>query len=189
MPKRLKILVSVLVAVALLTAGGAATVMAQDEPVDEEPEVAPYSENRLLDKVAEILGITPEELISIFEQAKAEMQEEAFISYLDQAVADGLITQPEADEIAEWWLNRPAAVDRLHPGARIFKAVRARWQITASDNASGRSAIIQEKVNRIREQWQNRVENQNCPQVRARIFKAIRGQQQMAVPRGWGGGL
>ena len=189
MTKRLKIVVSVLVAVALLTVGGAATVMAQDEPVDEEPEVAPYSENRLLDKVAEILGITPEELISIFEQAKGELQEEAFISYLDQAVEEGIITQPEADEIAGWWLNRPAAVDRLHPGARLFKAVRARWQIAAADNASGRGAFMQGQINRIREQWQNRVEAQDCPQVRARIFKAIRGQQSMAVPRGWGGGL
>ena len=189
MPKRLKILVSVLVAVALLTVGGAATVMAQDEPVDEEPGVAPYSENRLLDKVAEILGITPEELISIFEQAKGELQEEAFISYVDKAVEDGLITQPEADEIAEWWLNRPAAVDRLHPGARILKVIRARRQIAASDDASGRGAIIQEKVNRIIERWQNRVEAQDCPQVRARIFKAIRGQQPMFVPKGWGGGL
>jgi len=198
MSQRVKVLVSVVVVVALLTVGGTATVMAQDEsiqeepveeePVQEEPELAPSSgANGLLDKVAEILGISREELVNAFEQAQQEMGEEAFISYLDKAVEKGLITQDEADEIADWWLNRPEAVGRPVLRARIFRAIRCRQQIAASDGALRRGAIIEEQANRIGERWQNRLEALDRPLPRTRIFKAVRSRQQIAVPRVWGG--
>ena len=197
MSQRVKVLVSVVVVVALLTVGGTATVMAQDEstqeepveeePVQEEPELAPSSGvNGLLVKVAEILGISREELVKAFEQAQQEMGEEAFISYLDKAVEKGLITQDEADEIADWWLNRPEAVGRPVLRARIFKAIRCRQQIAASDGALRGGAIIQEQAG-IGERWQNRLEALDSPLPRARIFKAVRSRQQIAVPRVWGG--
>jgi len=140
MSKKVKVVVSVLVAVVLLTVGGAATVMAQDEPVEEEPvqdepvqddpELAPYSgANGLLARVAEILDVSREELVDAFKQAREEMREEAFVRYLDKAVEKGLITQPEADEIAEWWSNRPEAVERPMLRARISKAIRSRQMI------------------------------------------------------------
>jgi hypothetical protein len=111
MSQRVKVLVSVLLAVVVLTVGGAATVMAQDEPTQEEPELAPSSgANGLLARVAEILGISQEELVNAFEQSRQEMREETFISHLDKAVEKGLITQDEADEIKDWWLSRPEAV-------------------------------------------------------------------------------
>ena len=198
MSQRVKVLVSVVVVVALLTVGGTATVMAQDEPtqeepvqeepVQEEPELAPSSgANCLLDRVAEILGISREELVNAFEQAQQEMGEEAFSSYLDEAVEKGLITQDEADEIADWWLNRPEAAGRPVLRARIFKAIRCRQQIAASDGALRRGAIIQEQSVKIRERWQNRLEALDSPLPRARIFKAVRSRQQIAVPRVWGG--
>ncbi len=192
MSQRVKVLVSVVVAVAVLTVGGTATVMAQDEPiqeepVQEEPELEPSSgANCLLDKVAEILGISREELANAFEQARQEMGEQAFISYLDEAVEKGLITQDEADEIADWWLNRPEAVGRPLLRARIFRAIRYRQQIAASDGALGSGAIIQERAG-IGERWQNRLEALDSPLPRARIFKAVRSRQQIAVPRVWGG--
>ena len=138
MSKKVKVLVSVLVAVVLLTVGGVATVMAQEEePVQEEP--APQLEGRtgLLAKVAEILGISQEELGNAFRQAQQEMMQEAFIRALDKAVEEGLITQQEADEIKEWWENKPEALDRLTPGARILKASRFRQMMAFSRGWGG----------------------------------------------------
>jgi hypothetical protein len=66
-----KVLVSVLVAVVLLTVGGVTMVMAQEkEPVQEEP--APQLEGRtgLLARVADILDIPEEDLINAFGQAQ-----------------------------------------------------------------------------------------------------------------------
>ena len=114
------------------------------------------------------------------------MREETFISHLDKAVEKGLITQDEADEIEDWWLSRPEAVGRPVLRARIFRAIRCRQQIAASDGAFGRGAIIQEQAG-IGERWQNRLEALDRPSLRARLFKAVRSRQQIAVHRVWGG--
>ena len=140
MSKKVKVIVSVLVAVVLLTVGGAATVMAKDESTATDNETG---RKGLQARVAEILGVSEEELVNAFDQARQEMREETFISYLDKAVEKGLITQDEADEIADWWLNRPETVGRPFLRARIFRAIRCRQQIAASDGALGRGAIIQ----------------------------------------------
>ena len=118
MSKKMKILVSVLLAVILLTAGSAAAVMAQE---DEEPapqaeeSAAPMAANGLLAKVAGILGIPEEELGEAFQQARQEMMqerwEEAFYQLLDKAVAEELIAPEEAEEIKEWWAQKPEALD------------------------------------------------------------------------------
>ena len=72
MSKKWKVLISVLVAVVLLTLGGATTVMA-----DEEPAPAPQTEpNGLLARVAGILGVAHEDLVNAFRQARQEMREE-----------------------------------------------------------------------------------------------------------------
>jgi len=183
MSQKVKVLVSVLVVVILLTVGGTATVMANDESTAIDDETG---RKGLQARVAEILGVSEEELVNAFEQAQQEMRGEAFISYLDKAVENGLITQDEADEIADWWLNRPEAVGRPVLRARIFRAIRCRQQIAASDGALRGGGIIQEQAG-IGERWQNRLEALDSPLPRARIFKAVRSRQQIAVPRVWGG--
>jgi len=40
------------------------------------------------------------------------MREEVFLSFLDKAVAEGLLTQEEADEIGEWWQQKPEALEQ-----------------------------------------------------------------------------
>jgi len=118
MSKRVKILISVVVAILLLAMGTTATVMAQEEP----PEV---SAKGLLARVAEILGIPEEDLINAFNQAQQEIREEAFDKWLDKAVERGLITQEKANEIKEWWEQRPEALDRsLFPPALGFPSLR-----------------------------------------------------------------
>ena len=105
MSKKVKVLISALVIAVLLTMGGVTMVMAEGEEETTPPPEA--SENALLARVADILGIDEEDLINAFEQAQQEMCEEAFINRLNQAVEEGLITREQADEIIEWWGQRP----------------------------------------------------------------------------------
>ena len=109
MSKRVKILVSALVVVLLLTVGATATVMAQ-----EDPTPTPQAEAKgLLARVAEILDIPQEELVDAFRQAQQEIRQEAFIRFLNKAVENGRITQEEANEIEEWWEQKPEALESV----------------------------------------------------------------------------
>jgi hypothetical protein len=149
MSKRVKILVSVLMAVVLLMAAGTAAVMAQGEST-LAPEVTtkgrlaiglePRAElgksfgyagdnmtNGRLARVAGILGIPEEELVNAFKQAQQEIREEARIRALDRAVEKGLITEEEANEIKAWYEQRPEVLGsgQFQP-AGTFKAMRGR---------------------------------------------------------------
>ncbi len=107
MSRRIKVLISVLAAVVLLTVGSAATVMAEGEatPPEAGAKCIPA-------RVAQILGISQEDLTNAFEQARQEMREEALIRVLDRAVEKGRIDEDEAKEIEEWWEQRPEVQDR-----------------------------------------------------------------------------
>ncbi|MFB0558975.1 MAG: hypothetical protein ACETVS_00325 [Dehalococcoidales bacterium] len=179
MSKKMKVFVAVLAATLLLTVGGAATVMADDEATSTSNAT---STNGLLARVAEILDIPQEDLVNAFQQARQEMREEAFISYLDKAVEDGLITQEEADEIREWWEQRPEGMQHLTPRHFLGKALQNRHMWSAQ-RGMGEEAFGQ-AANRIMERWQNRLETQNCQFSRDRIRQAMRFQQA-SCPRGW----
>ncbi len=114
MSKRMKVLVSVLVTSLLVTIGGAAMAIAQEEEPEppEEELMLPLDADGLLARVAEILDIPGEDLVDAFQQARQEMREEAFYSALDKAVAEGIITEEEADEIREWWEQKPDVLER-----------------------------------------------------------------------------
>ena len=105
MSKKVKVLISILIAALLLTMGGVTMVMAEGEEETTPPPEA--SKQGLLERVADILEIDQEALIDAFKQAQQEMKEEAFINRLNQAVAEGRITQEQADEIIGWWELRP----------------------------------------------------------------------------------
>ena len=108
MSKKVKILITALVVAVLLTVGATATVLAEGEENDYTPTVTgEETEDGLLDRVADILGIEKEDLVSAFEQAQQELRESAFVDRINQAVEEGLITQEQADEILEWWQQRP----------------------------------------------------------------------------------
>ncbi|MFC1899120.1 hypothetical protein ACFLXP_02175 [Chloroflexota bacterium] len=105
MSKKLKILISALAVVTLLILGTTATVLAdetEDETVTEETDT-----DSLLGRVAGILGIDQDDLKDAFTQARDEMKESAFTNRLGGAVENGTITQEQADEILEWWAERP----------------------------------------------------------------------------------
>ena len=127
MSKKVKVLVAGLVAVVLLTMGGA-TVMAQEGPAPSpEASAEEVSPDDLLARVAEILGISQGELINAFTEAKQGMTAEAFSEALDKAVEEGIITQEEADEIEEWWGQKPEVLKpKLFRRAFAFRVMRGR---------------------------------------------------------------
>ncbi len=121
MSKRIKVLLSMLLAVVLLTVIPATVVMAQEEPA---PETQVEMKDQLLARVADILGLTPDELAGAFEQARDELREEGAAAReqhcqdrieesLERALAEDIITEEEADEIREWLANRPEALEKL----------------------------------------------------------------------------
>ena len=124
MSKKVKVLVSVLVAVVFVAAGSTAIVMAQEETAPEETLQA--EANGLLTRVAKILEIDEEDLVNAFNQARQEMRDEACLRWLDEAVEKGLIDEAEAEEIKGWWGQKPEAFDHLCPRARISAAIRSR---------------------------------------------------------------
>ena len=120
MSKKVKVLISVLAAVVLLTVGTATAVMAQDNGSTANTTGA----NGLLARVAGNLGISQWELTDAFQQARQELRQEmrqmwqerrqeAFLKAIDKAVGKELITQDEADEIREWWEQRPEALGQV----------------------------------------------------------------------------
>ena len=113
MSKKVKVLIATLAAVLLLGVGTTTVVMAQEgeETVPEPGVVTEEGANGFLTRVADILGITEEELQATFSEARQQMQDEAIIRFLDEAVDEGLIIQEEADEILAWWQQRPEALD------------------------------------------------------------------------------
>ena len=177
MSKKVKILISVLVAVVLLTVGGAATVLAQ------EPTPPPEAgTNGLLARVAAILGISLDDITSAFNQARQEMgeetpgkfrcafrfrralpgmSEEELIEALGRAVEEGRITQQQADKIRQWWQQRPGEET---PG-RFRQAFRFRGVLGMGEEelikALGRAVeegrIKQQQADKIQQWWQQRL--------------------------------
>jgi hypothetical protein len=147
MSKKMRVILSALAAVMVLTLGGAAAVLAQegdntlpddgitvegDGPSVDVEELLPLIQqfmpdtenNGRLAEVAAILGISEEELREAFQQARQEMRqakwEESFQQALIRALEEGLITQEEADEIQEWWTQKSDAFD-LELFRRLFR--------------------------------------------------------------------
>ena len=167
MSKKMKVLVSTLVAVLLLTVGGTAIAMAQEE---EEP--APQVEaNGLLTRVAEILDIPEEDLLAAIDQARQEMRGEAFDQALDKAVEEGLMTQEEADEIKEWWEQKPEVMDRGLFG-RAFRSMGPRFEDMPGNRLGVRaqlgSGLCQDEM--------------PLQQMKGRVFRGARGAWQQMGP-------
>jgi hypothetical protein len=105
--RRKVIIIPVLVAL-VLVGSIAGVALAQDG--------SDSSGNTLLARVAAILGIDQTTVENAFAQAQKDMREEAMTNYLQEMVAEGKITQEEADQYQTWWDARPDALDKLGPG-------------------------------------------------------------------------
>lgn len=132
MSQKAKIVLSVLLAVTLLTVGVASVAMAQT------PTSTPQAEGKsLLARVATILGgnVTEQRLIDAFKQANIEARNSAINRALERAVSDNRVSSAEAEQIRQWWQGRPAAVDKLISGflprhARCLQPIAVKAQLT-----------------------------------------------------------
>ncbi|MFC2058822.1 hypothetical protein ACFLTS_04170 [Chloroflexota bacterium] len=72
------------------------------------------SNEDLIAKVAEILGLDEQQLSDAIEQAKQERNTEVVDNWLDtwleKAVGEGIITEEEAGQIEEWWGQKPDVI-------------------------------------------------------------------------------
>ena len=107
MSKKVKILISVMVAVLLVVAG--ATVIMADEEDEPATEIG---RKGLLARVADILDVPQDELIDAFNQARLEMRQEAFTGAIDRVRERGCITQEDADQVEEWGQQRLELMNR-----------------------------------------------------------------------------
>ncbi len=219
MSKKMKVLIAVLVAILTLTVSGTVAVLAQEneEPEPEEALVEELEEliprarlfmstmkpGELLSRLAEKLGISEEELNDAFAQAKedimAERGEQTFDELLDRAVEEGLITEEEAAEIADWWEQKPEAYNRAmlrnafsgmcqNPEALTNEACgqftemrQNTWQWRQGIGASEESADETGA-------WRgNKPAALNQMSSQPRIMQAARGRQMIAVSEGWQG--
>ncbi|NQT05410.1 MAG: hypothetical protein HQ577_05305 [Dehalococcoidia bacterium] len=219
MSKKMKVLIAVLVAILTLTVSGTVAVLAQEneEPEPEEALVEELEEliprarlfmstmkpGELLSRLADRLGISEEELNDAFAQAKedimAERGEQTFDELLDRAVEEGLITEEEAAEIADWWEQKPEAFNR----AMLKKAFSGMCQNLdgLTDEAYGQLKEMRRNTWQWRQgtgaaegsagetrAWKgNKSAALNQTSAQPRIMQAARGRQMIAVSEGWQG--
>jgi len=72
--------------------------------------------NTLVAKMATILGIDQAKVQAAFDQAQTEMRTEALDARLAAMVANGTITQAQADAYKAWMASKPAGIDDLGLG-------------------------------------------------------------------------
>jgi len=70
----------------------------------------------VMEKAASILGVSTDALVNAFKQAAQELQSTRLQNALGNAVKNGKLTQDEANQIQQWWSQRPPALDKLGPG-------------------------------------------------------------------------
>ena len=80
--------------------------------------------SQVMQKAAAKLGVTEQQMVDAFKQASQEMRTNRFQNALNNAVSNGRLTQGEADQITNWWAQRPAALDKFAPGFGFWRMHR-----------------------------------------------------------------
>ncbi len=110
MRKRIILLMVAAVAMFALV-GGAAIVSADHRSSDRH--------SGIVDRMAEILGLSPDEVSSAMAQAHTEAKSQRMADRLAEAVEADAITQAEADAISDWFAGKPDALHSIkHRGLR-----------------------------------------------------------------------
>ena len=100
--KKKWIIIGIIGAAVLLIAGSLGGIaLAQTNSTGDSPV------KTLMARVAEKLGIDQQELEDAFSQAQKDMQTEALDIRLKEMVANGKITQQQADQYKQWIQSRP----------------------------------------------------------------------------------
>jgi hypothetical protein len=118
--KKILLAVAGLLIVGLLVAGAAATVSADNGPKGIR---GPFG-GAVIDRVAQILGIDKQKLIDAFKQAGTETAKKNLDDRFAKWVADGKLTQAQADQYKAWLAARPAGVP-MFGGYDVAKSTQA----------------------------------------------------------------
>jgi transposase-like protein len=105
--KRKMTMFAVIAAVAVFALAGAAVASADGFGGASDAASSQW------DRVAEILGMSPETLQSAIQQARSEERAARLEEHLTSAVEQGTITQDEANAISEWFNGKPEALSNL----------------------------------------------------------------------------
>ena len=129
MSRRVKVLISVLVAALLMVAGSATVALAQEEP-QEEPQAALRSGvEGILVRAAEILGVSQGDLVAAFKQAVQEVREES------QSTEDCTICQERQQMGKGFQGNKTDSQNKAR--FRISQSVRGRQMIAVPEGWAG----------------------------------------------------
>ncbi len=118
MLKKKLLVVPILVAVLFAAIVGGVT-LAQDGGT-EEPTEKPTAKSTINDRVAELLGVTTEELEAAFKQAKSEAQATRLDQFIQGLVDKGLLDADKAQEYKDWIDARPEGLDHSFFGGKRF---------------------------------------------------------------------
>jgi hypothetical protein len=98
--RKKKFIIILLGTILIIIASLGGIAMAQDSEDESKPD-------SLMARVADILGIDQQTVEDAFEQAQAEMREEALDKHLQNLVDEGILTEEEATEYKTWLEARP----------------------------------------------------------------------------------
>jgi competence protein ComGC len=101
----------------VLATGLAAVMLATSLPCVAlaQESAAPQRQGVLIARVAEILGLDQQKLEDAVKQAQGELPKETPEARLKELVANGTLTQQQADEIKAWTESRPADIPNVPP--------------------------------------------------------------------------
>jgi hypothetical protein len=98
--RKKKFIIILLGTILIIIASLGGIAMAQDSEDESKPD-------SLMARVADILGIDQQTVEDAFEQAQAEMREEALDKHLQNLVDEGILTEEEAAKYKTWLEARP----------------------------------------------------------------------------------
>lgn len=103
--KKKWMIVGIIAAIVVLVAGivGGVVVYAQSTSTPSNNNTG----KSFADRVATILGLDQTTVENAFTQARKEMKDEALTNRLNSLVAQGKLTQQQADQYKSWWESRP----------------------------------------------------------------------------------
>lgn len=107
--KKVLLAVTGLMLVVTLIAGAAATASADD---GNKGIRGPF-QGKVIDRAAQILGIDKQKLIDAFKQAASEAAKEGVDARFAKWVAEGKLTQAQADQYKAWLAARPVGVPMI----------------------------------------------------------------------------
>ncbi len=115
-----KIILGIIIAVVVVGTVGGLVAANTDTTTTTTVTVTDNPQDTLLEKVAGKLGVSVDELKTAFQEARTEIQQERLDAWLAKLVADGKITQEQADAYKTWLNSRPS-------GQEYRDAMKAWW--------------------------------------------------------------